>query len=125
MRILSSFYDKFVEILHDLEEIDRGHLMKENRSIKDIITKMSDGIRDRYFQSKAHDDSEDKWEILQAFMKTQVEVSRDWVRHNADVSDDKTVGVKKVNTAVLQDKDEKFGPVSSLSRNPLLLQQES
>ena len=43
-------YDKFEETLHDLKEISRGHLMKEQRSMRDLVEKMSRGIKDRYFE---------------------------------------------------------------------------
>ena len=68
--------------------------MKEQSSIRDVVEKMSQGIKDRYFESKTQRESEDKWEILQAFMKKQVEISRSWVRVSATSSADKTADVK-------------------------------
>lgn len=42
-------FDKFEETLHDLKEIDRVQLMKEQRSMRDVTEKMSRGIKDRFY----------------------------------------------------------------------------
>ena len=52
--------------------------MKEHRSIKDVVGKMYRGINDRYIEFSTQRESEDKWEVLQAFMKKQMEISRTW-----------------------------------------------
>ena len=38
-------FEKFEEILHDLREIVRGDLMKEQRTIRDVMEKISKGIK--------------------------------------------------------------------------------
>ena len=78
-------FDKFEETLHDLKEIDRAHLMKEQRTMRDVTEKMSREIKDGYFEYSIKKESgdnptTDKWEVLLAFMKKQVEISRRWVQ---------------------------------------------
>ena len=123
-------FDKFEETLHDLKEIDRVQLMKEQRSMRDVTEKMSRGIKDRFYEYSIERESDDKWEVLQAFMKKQVEISRRWVRNSASSTTDKGSDVKChkcqktghvksncpdtkkniANSVSVKDKQKEFGP---------------
>ena len=138
MTTSSSCLTSFEETLHDLTEINRADLMREQRTMRDVTEKMSREIKDCYYTYSVEREAEDnpttgnrwtKWDILLSFMEKQVEVSRRWVRNSPSSPTERSSEIKChkcqksghiqrncpdvkgiVNTVAIKDKQAEYGP---------------
>ena len=78
-------YDKFTEVKYDLKEIDRDRDLREQRSIRDVVSKFPKEIRNSYFNFQVERQNTEntqtgedwtEWSILNTFLERQIKISR-------------------------------------------------